>query len=161
MYHSYLVYFVSFFLCVGHVLLIQLDNVNVLLQYYHTSHATVLTVCTKFATRNVPTLSCFLSSQKFLVKMSINKSYLLVLLLTILFTSCNSNCPTTTIAAYHSCSKLYSMLEAALLENQVNLFQLPKLPLVSPLLVKYPLQWHIEREGSIMSPVGVINCETI
>ena len=56
--------------------------------------------------------------------MSINKSYLFVLLLTILFTSCNSNCPTTTLAAYHSCSNLYSMLEAALLENQVNLFLL-------------------------------------
>ena len=56
--------------------------------------------------------------------MSINKSYLLVLLLGILFTSCNSDCPTATIAGYHNCSKLYSMLEAALLENQDNLFQL-------------------------------------
>ena len=67
---------------------------------------------------------CFLSSQMFPVKMSINNSYLFVHLLTILFTSCNSNCPTTTMAAYHSCSKLYNMLEAALLENQLNLFQL-------------------------------------
>ena len=56
--------------------------------------------------------------------MSINKSYLLVLLLAILFTSCNSDCPTATIAGYHNCSKLYSMLEAALLENQDNLFRL-------------------------------------
>lgn len=66
----------------------------------------------------------FFYSRKFLRKMSTNKSYLLVLLLAILLISCNSDCPTATIAGYHNCSKLYSMLEAALLENQDNLFHL-------------------------------------
>ena len=59
--------------------------------------------------------------------MRINQSCLLVLLLASLSASYTSDCPTTEPYGqplYHEYTKLYSILEAALLENQVNLFKL-------------------------------------
>ena len=56
------------------------------------------------------------------VKMRINQSYLLVLLLASLSASYTSDCPTT--EPYDECAKLYNILEAALLKNQGNLYQL-------------------------------------
>ena len=65
-------------------------------------------------------------------KMGINQSYLFVLLLASLSTLCTSDCPTTAPASinqpaqtpYQECAKLYAVLEAALLENPGNLYQL-------------------------------------
>lgn len=65
-------------------------------------------------------------------KMGINQSYLFVLLLASLLTLCTSDCPTTAPASinqstqtlYQECAKLYAVLEAALLENPGNLYQL-------------------------------------
>ena len=61
--------------------------------------------------------------------MRINQSYLFVLLLASLSASCTSDCPTTELEhygqpSYDECTKLYSILEAALLKNRVNLFKL-------------------------------------
>ena len=58
---------------------------------------------------------------QFPVKMRINQGYLLVLLLASLSASCTSDCKTT---SYDKCAKLYNILEAALLKNQGNLYQL-------------------------------------
>ena len=52
--------------------------------------------------------------------MRINQSYLLVLLLASLSASCTSDCPIT----YDNSAKVYSILEAALLENPSSLYQL-------------------------------------
>ena len=55
------------------------------------------------------------------------QSCLLVLLLVSLSASYTSDCPNSELhgqPAYDKCTKLYSMLEAALLENRVNLFKL-------------------------------------
>ena len=63
----------------------------------------------------------------FLVKMGINQSYLFVLLLASLSTSCTSDCPTLhpySEPLYHECAKLYIMLETALLANPENLYKL-------------------------------------
>ena len=66
----------------------------------------------------------------FLVKMEINQSYLFILLLASLSTSCTSDCPTPgpywpfDVKHYHKCAKLYIMLETALLANPENLYQL-------------------------------------
>ena len=65
----------------------------------------------------------------FLVKMEINQGYLFVFLLASLSAFCTSDCPTTELEhygqpPYDECTKLYSILEAALLENRVNLFKL-------------------------------------
>ena len=57
-----------------------------------------------------------------LVKMEINQGYLLVLLLASLSPSYTSGCPTTEL--YDECAKLYNILEAALLKNPGNLYQL-------------------------------------
>ena len=59
--------------------------------------------------------------------MKTTKSCLLVLLLASLSASYTSDCPTSEPygqPAYDKCTKLYSILEAALLKNQVNLFKL-------------------------------------
>ena len=69
---------------------------------------------------------------QFLGRMGINQSYLFVLLLVSLSTLCTSDCPTTAPASinqsaqipYQECAKLYAVLEAALLENPGNLYQL-------------------------------------
>ena len=62
-----------------------------------------------------------------------NQNYLLALLLASLCASCTSDCTTTYPTdepwydhkpPYHECAKLYSMLEAALLENPGNLYKL-------------------------------------
>ena len=55
--------------------------------------------------------------------MGINQGYFFVLLAT-LSATCTSDCPTKTQPAYDECTKLYSMLETALLNNSVNLFKL-------------------------------------
>ena len=60
----------------------------------------------------------------FPVKMRTTQSCLLVLLLVSLSASYTSDCPNSEPHAYDKCTKLYSMLEAALLENRVNLFKL-------------------------------------
>ena len=68
----------------------------------------------------------------FLVKMRTNQSYLFVLLLASLSTSCTSDCPTPDyyqpfpffVKRYHECAKLYIMLETALLANPENLYLL-------------------------------------
>jgi len=65
----------------------------------------------------------------FLVKMGTNQSYLFVLLLASLSTSCTSDCPNTElywpfVKHYHKCAKLYIMLETALLANPENLYKL-------------------------------------
>ena len=67
-----------------------------------------------------------------LVKMRINQGYLLVLLLVSLSASCTSDCPTPEPygspygqpLSYDERAKLYRILEAALLENPGNLYQL-------------------------------------
>ena len=65
--------------------------------------------------------------------MGINQCYLLALLMASLSASCTSNCPTTDPndeslydpePPYHECANLYSLLEAALLENSGNLYKL-------------------------------------
>ena len=59
--------------------------------------------------------------------MRINQSCLLVLLLVSLSASYSSDCPNSEPYGqppYDECTKLYSMLEAALLKNRVNLFKL-------------------------------------
>ena len=63
--------------------------------------------------------------------MRINQGYLFVLLLASLSASCTSDCPTTEFYGpaygqplYDECAKLYRILEAALLENPGNLYQL-------------------------------------
>ena len=61
------------------------------------------------------------------MKMRINQGYLLVLLLASLSASYTSDCPITKPNGqplYDECGKLYRILEAALLENQGNLYQL-------------------------------------
>ena len=71
-------------------------------------------------------------SSPVLGNMGINQSYLFVFLLASLSTLCNSDCPTTSPASinqlaqtpYQECAKLYAVLEAALLENPGNLYQL-------------------------------------
>ena len=63
----------------------------------------------------------------FLVKMGTNQSYLFVLLLASLSTSCTSDCPNPDPyfeTGYRKCAKLYIMLETALLANPENLYQL-------------------------------------
>ena len=68
----------------------------------------------------------------FLVKMRTNQSYLFILLLASLSTSCTSDCLNTDYylpfpffaKRYHECAKLYIMLETALLANPENLYQL-------------------------------------
>ena len=63
----------------------------------------------------------------FLVKMGTNQSYLFLLLLASLSTSCTSDCPTLhpySEPPYHKCAKLYNMLETALLANPENLYKL-------------------------------------
>ena len=64
----------------------------------------------------------------FLVKMRTNQSYLFLLLLASLSTSCTSDCPNPEpywhVKRYHECAKLYIMLETALLANPENLYQL-------------------------------------
>ena len=69
-----------------------------------------------------PTL--FKLALHFLMKTEVNhlQRYLFVLLLVSLFASCTSKCPQS--HHYHQCAKLYLMLEAALLENPDNLYQL-------------------------------------
>ena len=65
-------------------------------------------------------------------KMDINQSYLFVFLLVSLSTLCTADCPTTepthfnqsTQTPYQESAKLYAILEAALLENPGNLYQL-------------------------------------
>ena len=62
-----------------------------------------------------------------LVKMRINQGYLFVFLLASLSTSYTSDCPITESydqPPYDECAKLYSILEAGLLENLTNLYQL-------------------------------------
>ena len=69
----------------------------------------------------------FLFPLQFPVKMGINQSYVLVLLLASLSASYTSDCPTLKPGgqpAYDKCAKLYSILERALLENPGNLYQL-------------------------------------
>ena len=65
---------------------------------------------------------------QFPMKMRINQSYLLVLLLASLSASYTvSDCPTTELhsqPAYDECAKLYNILERALLENPGTLYQL-------------------------------------
>ena len=64
---------------------------------------------------------------QFLVKMGSSQKYFFALLLASLSGFCNSDCPTTEPyyePSYHICAKLYSMLEAALLANPDNLYQL-------------------------------------
>ena len=63
--------------------------------------------------------------------MEINQGYLFVLLLASFSASCTSDCPTTEPYGppygqplYDECAKLYRILEAALLENPGNLYQL-------------------------------------
>lgn len=64
--------------------------------------------------------------------MRISQSCLLVLLLASLTVSCSSKCPTSDDPSlpayrqpgYHECTKLYSVFEAGLINNQDNLFQL-------------------------------------
>ena len=71
-------------------------------------------------------------SSPVLGNMGINQSYLFVFLLASLSTLCTSDCPTTSPASinqlaqtpYQECAKLYAVLEAALLENPGNLYQL-------------------------------------
>ena len=61
------------------------------------------------------------------MKMRINQGYLLVLLLASLSASYTSDCPITMPNGqplYDECGKLCRILEAALLENQGNLYQL-------------------------------------
>lgn len=74
----------------------------------------------------------FFVSSPVLGNMGINQSYLFVFLLASLSTLCTSDCPTTSPASinqlaqtpYQECAKLYAVLEAALLENPGNLYQL-------------------------------------
>ena len=69
--------------------------------------------------------------------MGINRSYLLALFMASLSASCTSDCTTTSPndeplyeslydpkPPYHECAKLYSILEAALLENSGNLYKI-------------------------------------
>ena len=72
----------------------------------------------------VPTF--FKLALHFLMRMEVNhlQSYLFVLLLVSLFASCTSKCSPVQSHRYHQCAKLYLMLEAALLENPDNLYQL-------------------------------------
>lgn len=68
-------------------------------------------------------------SSPVLGNMGINQSYLFVFLLASLSTLCTSDCPTTSPGSinqtlYQECAKLYAVLEAALLENPANLYQL-------------------------------------
>ena len=73
-----------------------------------------------------------LPTLQLLGNMEINQNYLVVFLLASFSTLCTPDCPSTAPASldqsaqipYQECAKLYAVLEAALLENPANLYQL-------------------------------------
>ena len=90
------------------------------------SHCAVELVVT-VVSHKLDKLDSFHTLFLFLVKMGTNKSYLFLLLLASLSTSCTSDCPNPEPyfeMGYHKCAKLYIMLEKALRANPENLYQL-------------------------------------
>ena len=92
----------------------------------------LLCVVDAVSVTEVEIVFCSFVSSPVYGKMDINQSYLFVLLLVSLSTLCTADCPITepthfnqsTQTPYQERAKLYAILEAALLENPGNLYQL-------------------------------------